>query len=173
MGGRRKRKYLVDECLKLFLRKLFNPSMVQRKVSGSIEWRLDGSVIGSIGFVIRESVIEISYRVSEPSGAIIIRDSIPFCVRSNEVRETIYRCPRCGRYVYKLFLPPDERHFRCVNCHRLTYRSKQQHDKRIDALKKDPKGLVNILDALYSGKLPLNSTIGRLALKTYYQILSH
>ena len=165
----RNRKYLVDECLKLFLRKLFNPSMVQQKVSGSITWRSQNAITSSVNFAIRENTIEIAYIVN---GAINIRDSIPFCVRSNEVRETIYMCPRCGRYVHKLYLPPFARYFRCANCHRLTYRSKQQHDKRIDALKRDPKALANTLGAMYSGKLPLNSTVGMLALKACLQILS-
>ncbi len=44
----------------------------------------------------------------------------------------------CCRWVGKLYLPPRATYFGCRHCHDLTYRSCQQHDKRVDALAKLP-----------------------------------
>jgi hypothetical protein len=44
----------------------------------------------------------------------------------------------CERRVGKLYLPPGGRYFGCRRCYRLTYTSCQAHDKRVDALLRDP-----------------------------------
>ena len=41
---------------------------------------------------------------------------------------------KCARRVAKLFQPPHSPYFGCRFCHRLTYRSRQGHDKRVTAL---------------------------------------
>jgi hypothetical protein len=48
-----------------------------------------------------------------------------------------FSCPQCGRRVRKLYLPRRPLHskFACRNCHKLTYRSVQQHQKvRVPAI---------------------------------------
>jgi hypothetical protein len=52
----------------------------------------------------------------------------------------------CGRRVGKLYLPPRGRYFGCRHCHRLTYRSAQEHDKRVDWLRNNPAALGRMLD---------------------------
>jgi hypothetical protein len=52
----------------------------------------------------------------------------------------------CNRLVGKLYLPPGRRYFGCRCCHNLTYRSAQQHDKRVDALRGNPTALEALLD---------------------------
>jgi len=44
----------------------------------------------------------------------------------------------CGKRVGKLYLPPRGQYFGCRTCHNLTYRSCKEHDKRVDALLRDP-----------------------------------
>jgi hypothetical protein len=51
----------------------------------------------------------------------------------------------CNRRVGKLYLPPGRRDFGCRHCHDLTYTSCQQHDKRVDRLRKDPEALLRLL----------------------------
>jgi hypothetical protein len=51
----------------------------------------------------------------------------------------------CGRRVGKLYRPPAESYFGCRHCHRLTYESAQTHDKRVDALRKDPALLADLV----------------------------
>ena len=52
----------------------------------------------------------------------------------------------CGRRVGKLYLPPGGIYFGCRHCYDLTYRSCQEHDKRVDWMRKlDPDSLKRIL----------------------------
>jgi hypothetical protein len=60
--------------------------------------------------------------------------------------------------VGKLYLPPGARYFGCRRCHELTYRSCQEHDGRVSALRRDPallSALLNDLDAASPGQLLL------------------
>ncbi|HYT93428.1 MAG TPA: hypothetical protein VEL76_32220 [Gemmataceae bacterium] len=50
----------------------------------------------------------------------------------------------CSRRVGKLYLPPRGLYFGCRHCHELTYKSTQTHDKRVDALRRNPA----LLDAI-------------------------
>jgi hypothetical protein len=62
----------------------------------------------------------------------------------------------CGRRVGKLYLRG--RYFGCRHCHELTYRSAQQHDKRVDFLRRNPAALAALmenLDAASVGQLGL------------------
>lgn len=52
---------------------------------------------------------------------------------------------RCERRVGKLHLPPWARYFGCRHCYMLTYRSVQAHDKRVDALRRNPEKMDAIL----------------------------
>ncbi len=51
-----------------------------------------------------------------------------------------FACPRCGRRVGKLYLPPSETYFGCRACHGLTYRSCQE-SHTVDLLAKAGKRL--------------------------------
>jgi hypothetical protein len=48
----------------------------------------------------------------------------------------------CRRRVKLLHLPPDALRFACRECHNLTYRPCQQHDKRVDRLLRSPADLL-------------------------------
>ncbi len=66
-----------------------------------------------------------------------------------------FHCPGlfgqpCRRRVTALFRPPDVLLFACRTCHRLTYRSAQTHDARVDRIAQDP---CLMLDLLQSGNL--------------------
>jgi hypothetical protein len=55
----------------------------------------------------------------------------------------------CHRRVGKLYLPPARRCFGCRQCHQLTHRSAQEHDKRVDRLLANP----DLLEAALHGTL--------------------
>src|SRR5437667_350708 len=55
------------------------------------------------------------------------------------------RCP-CGRRVGKLYLPAGATRFACRHCHGLTYTSCQEHDKRVDALRRNPEVLAELVN---------------------------
>jgi hypothetical protein len=65
----------------------------------------------------------------------------------------------CNRRAGKLYLPPGGRYFGCRQCYRLTYISCQTHDKRVDALLKNPA----LLEAAANSR-PLNFTLMGLVL---------
>jgi hypothetical protein len=52
----------------------------------------------------------------------------------------------CERRVAKLYFPHGARHFGCRCCHDLTYQSVREHDKRVDALRRNPNELCRLLD---------------------------
>ena len=53
----------------------------------------------------------------------------------------------CRRRVGKLYLPPSGRYFGCRHCYDLTYRSAQEHDARVDALRRNPAALERLLSS--------------------------
>jgi hypothetical protein len=61
-----------------------------------------------------------------------------------------------------LYLPGRARYFGCRHCHDLTYQSAQEHDKRVDALRKNPAEVEAILER---GKENLLSAKVLLAIK--------
>ena len=69
----------------------------------------------------------------------------------------------CGKKVSKLYLAGGSKYFGCRHCHSLTYISCQEHDKRIDALVKDPEMLLANMNSN-----DLNGSL--LALKAYYKV---
>ena len=70
---------------------------------------------------------------------------------STAVTVNFFVCPLvvrgspCERRVGKLYLPPGGRYFGCRLCYDLTYESDQTHDKRVDALRKNPELLAAIV----------------------------
>jgi hypothetical protein len=48
----------------------------------------------------------------------------------------IGECP-CKRRLGKLYLPPGDRYFGCRHCHKLSYKSCQEHNKRGDTFSRD------------------------------------
>jgi hypothetical protein len=65
----------------------------------------------------------------------------------------------CGRRVGKLCLPPGGRYFGCRHCHDLTYTAAQEHDKRVDALRRNPAALSAILGRLGKSHAPLDGQL--------------
>jgi len=70
----------------------------------------------------------------------------------------------CQRRVGKLYRPPDERYYGCRHCYNLTYRSCRIHDKRIDALVRDPARL----EAWMEGDKPRRSLLAIQAHRKLY-----
>ncbi|MFC1715622.1 hypothetical protein ACFL6S_18275 [Candidatus Poribacteria bacterium] len=45
----------------------------------------------------------------------------------------------CNRRVANLYLPPGSKYFGCRHCYNLTYRCQKEHNKRVDAIIKNPE----------------------------------
>lgn len=59
----------------------------------------------------------------------------------------------CGHRVGKLYLPSGGSHYGCRNCYDLTYRSSQESDKRVSALRR--LGSLEILSGVNNGEIDL------------------
>jgi hypothetical protein len=80
----------------------------------------------------------------------------------------------CNRRVAKLYLPPESRYFGCRHCYQLTYKSCQEEDKRVAALRTHPKAMREALASIHSD--PSKFALGCKALgiwgQVYREILS-
>jgi hypothetical protein len=56
----------------------------------------------------------------------------------------------CDRRVAKVYLPLGGRYYGCRHCHGLTYTSCQEHDKRVDLLRRNPAALRRLAENLES-----------------------
>ena len=73
----------------------------------------------------------------------------------------------CGRRVGKLYLPPGGKYFGCRLCYNLTYRCQKEHDKRLDAILRNPELLRRRLE---SGDPKAATTSLKLMLKVLGQM---
>ena len=128
----------VEDCLRLWIMRL-------PKGSGVVSWRKGEAPVGSLEYERRESSVRIRTQVISfrPYVRSIDAHCIPLYETTqpdNHAVQQWFLCA-CGRRVAKLYLPPNEREFRCRSCYRLTYRSAQTHSES-DHLAKHPDKLM-------------------------------
>ncbi len=70
--------------------------------------------------------------------------SIPSPLQQGK-RRFYFQCAECGKRVGKIYLPPGGDRFACRRCHGLTYRSCQEHNKRVDELVRSPRRIKQLL----------------------------
>lgn len=126
--------------------------------AGSVSWSRGEEVVASIGYTIRPVgdglILQLSYHWKRASET-VENVELPIRLETTPLHFGGRRwwgiCPlvvkrqACDRRVGKLYLPPGGRYFGCRRCYRLTYRSVQEHDKRVDALRKNPADLKALL----------------------------
>ncbi len=117
--------------------------------SGRCTWYSGETETASIGYTVRPAdvglVLVLSYNMVRTKQEVEVR--IPLETTRPHFGGVRWwgRCP-CGRRVRKLYLPPGAGRFACRTCHGLTYESVQSHDKRVDALRRNPDLIERILD---------------------------
>jgi hypothetical protein len=155
--GWHSKKTTVEDCKTLDLHQLAREGSFVAWRTGSLRWLRGEQETGSIGYTVRPCgdrlVLVLSYRWSQAGGE---GQSIEVPIPLETTRPRFGglrwwgRCPlavsgvACRRRVAKLYLPPAECYFGCRVCHGLTYHSAQTHDKRVDALRRNPE----LLDAI-------------------------
>lgn len=127
--------------------------------SGSLEWtNRQGQNMGSIGFTVRvhQSEGEIRFQYSRTHAQPGQRDNLEYPVRLTATpcnyggQRWWFVCPLvrdgvpCNGRVGKLY--HGDKYFGCRRCYNLTYKSCQEHDARIDRLRKNPLLLRQWLD---------------------------
>jgi hypothetical protein len=148
----------VEESRVLDLGQLVREGAFRPWNSGTFRWVHGEQEVASVSYTVRPEasglVLSLSYRWTQAGGE---GEDVTIPVRletttlpSGGVRWW-GRCPLvvggtpCTRRVRKLYLPPGETYFGCRCCHRLTYRSVQEHDKRVDLLRRNPEALAAIM----------------------------
>ncbi len=146
----------VEDCRVLDLGLLARQHAFVPWYQGNLRWTSGDRELASIGFFIRPAehgglILELRYRLSATA------EDVAIPVRIESTRPHFGgvrwwgRCPlildgrNCHRRIGKLYLPPWGRYFGCRHCYRLAYRSAQEHDSRVDLLRRDPEGLAAII----------------------------
>ncbi len=141
----------VEECTKLGI----GDVILETGHRGTLTWTRGERKIASIGYGIESRGSGLSlvlrYRWGDREDI-----DLPIRLESSPMRfggeRWWMRCPLarrevpCGRRVAKVYLAPFSKYFGCRTCHRLTYRSVQEHDKRVDALRRNPDLMRRMLD---------------------------
>jgi hypothetical protein len=160
--GRRKwsRRLRVEDCLPLDIGPISRLGALRERLDTpcTYQW-LDssGEVLGEIGYrgtrvYAGGLAVELQYSVGPPDSPRLVPMNYIIEVTSTPRNfggvQHWFCCPAalgnisCLRRVRVLHLPPGQRAFLCRGCHDLTYRSCQEHDKRLDVLVKGPPELL-------------------------------
>ena len=154
------RKCTVEECLSLDTSRWSEERILQPEAvcSGWWRWlnRYTGETTSTIGYEVNTTEygncrVRLDYTVKKT------QERVDYLVRLQTTRPYFggqrwwFTCPlfvngfKCDRRVRKLYLPPSARYFGCRHCYNLTYRSAQEHDKRVDFFRKHPWRLMALM----------------------------
>ena len=153
-------KTQVEDCKSIDITWLKREGFLCGVASRTIRWtNAAGEDRGSIGITVRmagwgssDSTVRLKYTVSTHGSTdsehldYEIRLATTPCnyggVRYWFVCPLSVNGSACGRRVGKLHLPPGGRYFGCRHCYNLTYKCQQEHDKRVDALLRNPEAMI-------------------------------
>jgi hypothetical protein len=157
------KKTVVEDCLSLDANRWTREGILRAGVlaSGSWQWTYSNGQ----GFIVSYQAdatdpdaarVGLSYSWVWPGSKDVQSESYPVRLTATFPRfggrRWWFVCPlvvngrACNRRVGKLYLPPRGRYFGCRHCHRLTYRSAQEHDPRVSRLRRNPELLLALMD---------------------------
>jgi len=162
------RKFTVDDCRSLSIFTLNHSGLFKTELyqSGSFVWQNQyfAKTIFSVDFQLNTMTkrpwLHLFYNLTRPNGE---RHEVDYEIflRTTPCHFGGFRwwftCPLsvkghvCGKRVAKLYLPPGSHYFGCRHCYDLTYKSTQENDKRVNALKK--LGAMAILEGITNGEI--------------------
>jgi hypothetical protein len=148
----------VEDCKALDLGVIVRAGPVEAGRAGMVRWLRGEVEVGVIGYeLVRLAggglAVRLGYRWIHPlSGSRDVILDVPLEAAPLPRGGVRWwgRCPLalagvpCGRRVGKLYLAPGCPDFACRRCHRLAYRSSQEHDPRVTRLAADPRALGRI-----------------------------
>ncbi|MBD3672750.1 MAG: hypothetical protein HUJ26_04415 [Planctomycetaceae bacterium] len=148
------KKMLVEDCLQIDIRDT-NDEFLQLAVgNGKVHLRTNS------GQPVRESRGQLlplesggrllMFALEFTSGSVWQAIPVLTSTQESDRSETVFECPSdgCDKRARKLYLPLGRTHFLCRDCHKLTYRSQQEHDPRVTRLKKNPDQLLAMMEAI-------------------------
>lgn len=159
-GGHTK-KTTVEECSALSIRMLKEALEYGPGYGGRVWWTCRGEEKGSISFGTEKRgsmmAVRLIYTITNRATGGQQDYSYPVAMQTTHpyfggVRWW-FTCPLvvggnpCSRRVGKLYLPPGGEYFGCRHCYDLSYRSRQEYDKRVVFYQRHPELLLDILES--------------------------
>jgi len=145
------KKWCVEDCLPLSADQLASTGAFGH-TQGTIEWWKGQERIATAGFLLKPSDVP-EYRYMYLSYSVTLQDKVedvsqplPINIRPQRLGQRYYFCCHFSR-VRIVYLCPETAVFRCRQCHGLTYRSAQEHDKGMDILRRNPDLLLAAANA--------------------------
>jgi hypothetical protein len=143
------KRQTVEGSRTLDLSEVARKAAVHAWCSGRLRWLRGETEVASLCYTVSEEhgtrVLTLEYKITR-TGEVV---RIPVRLETTRPRfggvRWWGRCP-CGRRVGKLYLPAGATRFACRHCHGLTYTSCQEHDKRVDALRRNPDALAALVN---------------------------
>jgi hypothetical protein len=141
----------VEQSRTLDLGALARHGAFRHGYTGSVRWSRGETETDSIGFTVYQEddglVLTLRYAIKQNGENVEIPIPLETTKPGFGGARWWGRCP-CGRRVLKLYITNRSARFACRVCHDLTYKSVQEHDKRVDALRKNPEAVSAILDQI-------------------------
>lgn len=156
-SGQRQRKRTIGECLALCVWDFSRRGALVVGAFGDMTWEEEGHRPCAVGFRVAGSAqgpqaLELAYDVTVDGRCEPVEMEVPLEVQAAGFggRRFWFRCPRCHDRRARIYLPPGTTQFACraSSCHDLTHKSVQEHDARIDRLRRDWPGLCRMGAAL-------------------------
>jgi hypothetical protein len=154
-SGSRRTFLTIEECDGIRIRELVAAGVFvpENAPFGSLSWTRDASAAQAYRLIrIREKTLFLLVPGPESSGKQAQYIEITKSPCNFGGFRSWFRCPGlldqpCGRRVTALFRPPKMDLFACRSCFRLSYRSVQQHDARLDRIAQDPGLVLGLLQS--------------------------
>ena len=130
------KKTPVEDCLAISTASLRKERLLDHEASGVMSWHKHEASLG-FSIILRGAspILLLRYRANdEPvTFAIPLQATQPHFggVRWWFICPLIKNSTPCCRRVGKLYIPPRYKYFGCRHCYELSYRSRQEYDKRI------------------------------------------
>ena len=139
-----RKKATVEACRTLSVAVLVGPTPPAAGQTGRLEWRdANGAVRAAVAFAFptdRRAVLCYACGAETDRREVALPLDLEAVPTPHGGTRYLARCPLaanglpCRRRAAKLYQPPHSPYFGCRHCHRLTYRSSQEHDPRVTAL---------------------------------------
>ena len=129
-------KRTVENSLVLDIARLAQKGSLSPDARGSYYWPAGED--GQVGISWRREAEQLWLSYDLPDGGpdgdrdhLYYPVPLTFTPTAFEGQRLWFSCPRCGRRARLLYLPPGGRRFLCRTCHRLTYKSQQQRNSKL------------------------------------------
>lgn len=146
------KKSTVEECRVLDIATFRQRGFLRAGYTGNCRWSdWQGNEVASIGYAATGNAIRLYYTIHwrdrEPE-QIDYPVPVVWVPCNFGGQRPLFVCPgtRCGgQRAAKLYLPPGGRYFLCRHCHDLSYRSRQEYNKREALWHRDPEAYLAML----------------------------